>query len=189
MFEIDTEAEDNFCTEDFWKQLGKPHLCKPNIVYIGVTQGQLSVLRTFTIRATIQQMTKSRNTDLKFKVTHIPNLNLLGRNGIRQLDINLNAVLNPSGGDQMDTVHSVQPLQPDVSCQKACQQLCQDFPDLFKLELGYIKDFELEVKFNPDVKLIFCKPRVVPFTIQEELNQTYDAGIKHGEWKPTQFNA
>ena len=89
----------------------------------------------------------------------------------------------------MDTVHSVQPLQPDVSLQKACQQLCQEFPDLFKPELGCLKDFELEVKFKPDVKPIFCKPRAVPFAIQEDLSQAYDAEIKRDVWKPTQFNA
>ena len=139
MFEIDTGAGDNFCSEDVWKQLGKPSLCKPNIDYVGVTHSRLPVLGTFTITATIPETDRSRKTDLKFNVTRIPHLNLLGRDGIRQLDINLNAVLNQVGGHHMDTVHLVQPLQPDVSLQKACQQLCQEFPDLFKPELGCLR--------------------------------------------------
>ncbi|KAL5518093.1 hypothetical protein EMCRGX_G003773 [Ephydatia muelleri] len=51
-----------------------------------------------------------------------------------------------------------------------------------------LKDFQLEVKFKPDAKPIFCKPRVVPFAIQEDLCQAYDAGIAKGVWLPTQFN-
>ena len=45
------------------------------------------------------------------------------------------------------------------------------------------------MKFKEDSKPIFCKPRVVPFAIQEDLTQAYDAGIKRGIWKPTNFNA
>jgi len=45
------------------------------------------------------------------------------------------------------------------------------------------------VKFKEDAKPIFCKPRVVPYAIQEDLNHAYDAGIKRGVWKPTNFNA
>ena len=36
---------------------------------------------------------------------------------------------------------------------------------------------------------MFCKPRVVPFALLEDLNQAYDAGIAQGVWKPVQFNS
>ncbi|XP_065651290.1 uncharacterized protein LOC136079479 [Hydra vulgaris] len=62
-----------------------------------------------------------------------------------------------------------------------------EFPDLFKPELGCLKEFELEIKFKPDYKPIFCRPRSVPFAIQD-LIDAYEAGIKHGIWKRTQFN-
>ncbi|KAL5505455.1 hypothetical protein EMCRGX_G006888 [Ephydatia muelleri] len=77
-------------------------------------------------------------------------------------------------------------LKPDLALQKACEQLCREFPDLFKPELGCFKDFQLEVKFKPDAKPIFCKPRVVPFAIQENLCQAYDAGIARGAHLPGQ---
>ena len=64
-----------------------------------------------------------------------------------------------------------------------------EFPDLFKPELGCPKDFQLEVKFKPEAKPVFCKPRVVPFALLEDLNQAYDAGIAQGVWKPVQFNS
>ena len=50
------------------------------------------------------------------------------------------------------------------------------------------KNYQLEVKFKPDVTPRFCKPRTVPFAVQEDLNQAYDAGIAKGIWEPTIFN-
>ena len=80
-------------------------------------------------------------------------------------------------------------LKPDLVLQYSCRQLCQEFPDLFKPELGCLKAFQLEVKFKPDAQPIFCRPRVVPFAIQDDLCQAYDARIAGGVWQPTQFCA
>ena len=35
---------------------------------------------------------------------------------------------------------------------------------------------------------IFCKPRPVPFALQEGLAHAYEKGIAQGVWKPVQFN-
>ena len=43
------------------------------------------------------------------------------------------------------------------SLQKACKQCYQEFPDLFKPELGCLKEFESEVKFKLEARHIFCK--------------------------------
>ena len=69
-------------------------------------------------------------------------------------------------------------LKPDEKLQKECRKLCEEFPDVFKPELGKLKDFELEVKFKAEAKPMFCKPRTVPFALKEDLAQAYDAGIK-----------
>ena len=50
-----------------------------------------------------------------------------------------------------DAANSVQPLQPDVLLHKACQQLCQELPNLIMPELGYLKDFKLDIKFKSNV--------------------------------------
>ena len=50
--------------------------------------------------------------------------------------------------------------------------------DLFKPELGCLKDFELKVKFKPDANPIYCKPQTVSLTLLDDLNQAYEAGIK-----------
>ena len=58
----------------------------------------------------------------------------------------------------------------------------------YKPGLGLLKDFALDVKFKDNARLAFMKPRPVPFTAQEELNEAYDAGVKKGVWKKTQFS-
>ena len=71
-------------------------------------------------------------------------------------------------------------LKPDGKLQKECRKLCEEFPDVFKPELRKLKAFELEVKFKAETKPMFCKPRMVPFALQEDLAQAYNAGIKRG---------
>ena len=67
--------------------------------------------------------------------------------------------------------------------------MCSDFKELFKPELGCLKDFELEIKFKAEAEPVFCKSRTVPLAVLEELNHTYEAGIKQGLWIPIQFNS
>ena len=81
-----------------------------------------------------------------------------------------------------------QELKPDAALQRACRQLCQEYPDLFIAELGCLKDFQLDVKFKADAKPVYCKPRVVPFAIQEDLGKAYDAGNVRGIWQSVQLN-
>ena len=127
---------------------------------------------------------------IQFVVSKVPDLNLLGCNAIQQLNISVDSLLNIGTATSPNSVHGVlENLEPDHSLQQACKQLCQEYPELFKSELGCLKDVELEIKFKPDTQPIFCKPRPVPFVIQEDLAFSYEAGIAKGVWKPTQFNS
>nr|KAG5695889.1 hypothetical protein BaRGS_017327 [Batillaria attramentaria] len=60
--------------------------------------------------------------------------------------------------------------------------------DLFKEELGCLKDFELEIQFKSDAKPVFHKARPVPFALRDDLTKGYLEGIAKGVWKPVQFN-
>ena len=64
--------------------------------------------------------------------------------------------------------------------QKKCVKLCEKFLDLLKPELEYLKDFEVEVEFKVSAKPKFCKPRSVPFALQSDGAQVYNAGIAQG---------
>nr|KAG5707111.1 hypothetical protein BaRGS_011822 [Batillaria attramentaria] len=81
----------------------------------------------------------------------------------------------------------------EAVCRKNCinsnkgDDICKIF-NLFKEELGCLKDFELEVKFKSDAKPVFHKARPVPFALRDDLTKGYEEGIAKGVWKPVQFN-
>ena len=58
---------------------------------------------------------------------------------------------------------------------------CQEFLNLFKPELGCLKDFKLEVAFKPEATPVFRKPRTVPYAMLDDLNAAYDVGL----WRAT----
>ena len=151
----------------------------------------LLTLGTFTTVVSLQGGDSSQDKSVDFVVTKVPQLNLLGRSATVRLNVNTPALLGLPAEKQEGPI-SVRPifddLRPDPTLQDTCRQLCQEFPELFKPELRCLMYFQLEVKFKPETKPIFCKPWVVPFAIQEDLYQVYDAGIARGVWLPTQFN-
>ena len=108
---------------------------------------------------------------LPFTVTD--ELDTLGTNAINSLQLTI--LNNPV--KVLVQVDNILTVWSDQHLQQSCQQICKEFPDLWKQELGLLKDYQLKVKFKPDVTPRFCKPRTVPFTDQEDLNQAYDAGI------------
>ena len=183
MFEVDTGAGDNFriCSEDVWCDLAKPPLSPATGRYEVANRQPLPTLGIFSTVVTLQGEDSSDGKAVEFTVTKVPRLNLLGRDAIVRLQVNISALMGLPSVNRPVDASAIRPifndLKPDLALQKACEQLCQEFPDLFKQELGCLKDFQLEVKFKPDAKPIFCKPRVVPFAIQEDLCQAYDAGI------------
>ena len=143
IFEVDTGAADNFCSHDFWVKLGKPSL-KPATCHYEVANGQpLHTLGTFKAVTSLQGA-ESKNIILTFTVTNSTRLNLLGRNAIVQLGVNVQALLgvHVHSKDQLKDDFSVKPvfenLQPDAQLQMACQGLCEEFPDLFKKEFKWV---------------------------------------------------
>jgi hypothetical protein len=166
-----------------------PRLQKPLSRYETASRDPLPVLGMIEAHISLPHDSSEIRPQLKFIVTPVPNLNLIGRDAICALGISVDALLNISPETNPGSVKAVfDDLKPDTSLQKACEQLCQEFPDLFKQELGCLKDFELNVQFKDGVQPIYVKPRTVAYAVEEDLNLAYDAGISRGVWKPTQFN-
>ena len=73
---------------------------------------------------------------IPYIVTEIPDLNLLGRNAIQALEISVDKALRMKAihsSDKKEDVVRASPAsnsQPDASLQRACQELCIEFPDL-----------------------------------------------------------
>ena len=183
VFEVDTGSRDSFCSKDIWKKIGKPNLFPSSCDYVSITNGNIPVIGTFTAQVSMDNCSTNKAT-LSFNVCEY-NCNLLGRKATRELNIDLNHLLRKQ---QWRSVKAVKEEQSsDKALEDACKKVCAEFPELFKEELGCLKDFELDIKFKADAKPVFCKPRTVPYAILEDLNLAYDAGIRKGVWEPTTF--
>ena len=126
---------------------------------------------------------KSPDVTFPVIVTKVPNLNLLGRLAMMKLKLtNLTDHFreNLSCAESTATIKHVTTTGPENSLDAACIQLCGEFPTLFESTLGCLKDFSLDIRFKPEAKPIFKKPRPVPFSILQDLNEAYEAGIKRG---------
>ena len=80
---------------------------------------------------------------LPFTVTD--QLDILGTNAINSLQLTIRNNPVKVHVDNIRTIRSHQHLQ------ESCLQICKEFPDLWKPELGCLKDYSLEVKFKTDV--------------------------------------
>ena len=188
VFEVDSGARDNFCSTRTWTKLGKPTLQIAPTRYITATGSSVPVLGTF--RAKVSSGRFNRTKEVLFNVSSLTHLNILGRTAICDLEVDVLSLLKESSSDRPST--DVQVIkkedQPERELREACRELCKEFPDLFKQELGCLKDFELEVAFKPDATPVFHKARTVPYALQEDFNAAYEAGIQRGVWVPTSFN-
>ena len=189
--ELDTATTGNFITVPVWKQLGKPTLKSVKHKYESASKHDLPVCGTFTGQT--QNPASGEKCSIDYIVTKIPDLNLLGRNAIQALGISVDNAFKDvrsvkSVGPAV-THPTTPPKERYATLSKDCHALCDQFPDLFKEELGCLKDFELDVKFKSDAKPVFQKARPVPFALREDLSKGYDEGIKKGIWKQVNFNS
>ena len=99
--------------------------------------------------------------------------NLLGRDILKQfklLDCQINSVADPDA--------------------KFSEDIKSEFPNLFKNDLGCFKEKKFSIKVNEDVKPVYCKPRVIPYTlrtkVEKELERLQEEGaispITHSNW-------
>ena len=177
-FELDSGARDNFCSIEVWKKWGKPSLKPSSTRYISAIG---DAIPNIGVCEMIVSTSEFQNVPLEFNVTKLPKLNIIGRKAIVELKIDMSNLLR-------NHVLRINEEADSKTVEKACHKICQDFKECFDQELGYLKDFEVEVKFKPEAAPIFVKARTVTFSIQEDLNQALDAGIKKGIWSPTHFN-
>ena len=119
-------------------------------------------------------------TNHVFWVTEVPGLNLLGRDAMKALEISVDDFVISRA------LAIAESSKVDKGLQTACSKLYDQYAELFKPELGCLRDVELEIEFIATP--IFMKPRPVPFAIQQDLARAYETGISGGIWTPTPFN-
>ena len=181
-FDVDTGSRDSFCSKDIWEKVGKPTLEPPLCEYLTCTRNKIPVLGTFSTEVWMEN--SPTKATINFNVWEDFG-NLLGLKAMRTLKLDINDLVNTPLLSSINAV--MEDMSPDLILENSCKKVCAEFPDLFKEELGCLKDFELDVKFKSDAKPVFCKPRTVPYAMLEDLNMAYEAGIKKGVWEPTTF--
>lgn len=182
VMELDTATSANFITKHCWQKLGCPTLDEPTSRYESASKHDVPVLGTFVGNVSLPD--SSDKHDAEFIVADVPDLNLLGRTTTRDLGISVDEVLQSTVSCNAVFDH----IKEDTRLRNACRLLCEEFPELWKPELGCLKDVELEVRFSRNYKPVFYKARPVPMAIQEDLEKAYQEGIAKGVWEPVQFN-
>ena len=75
-------------------------------------------------------------------MTELPNLNLLGRSAIEHLGISVDNLMQQNiPGSSIVCRVVFEDLETDRKLQNEYRKLCKGFPDVFKPELGKLKDF------------------------------------------------
>ena len=156
-FLVDTGASCNLLSRSTWKKIGTPRLQKDEThPLISASNDVIPTTGTTDLKVTVT--TEDGHTlsqVLPFTVTD--ELDILGTNAINSLQL---TILNNPVKVHVDNILTV---RSDQHLQQSCLQICKEFPDLWKQELGRLKDYQLEVKFKPDVTPQFCN--LVPFGI------------------------
>ena len=163
-FELDSGARDNFCSLEVWTEWERPELKLSATKYVSATGDRIPIVGVCQVTASTSE---SEEVPLLFNVSKLPKLNILGRKAIVDLKNDMSALLR-------NHVLQIAEESESKALQRDCHKLCEEFKECFEPELGCLQDFELEVKFKPEAKPVFVKARTVPFSLQEDLNQTLE---------------
>ena len=154
-FLVDTGASCNLLSRSTWKKIGTPRLQKDETrPLISASNDIIPTTGTTDLKVTVTTEDGHTHSQvLPFTVTD--QLDILGTNAINSLQL---TILNNPVKVHVDNILTV---RSDQHLQQSCLQICKEFPDLWKQELGRLKDYQLEVKFKPDVTPRFCNKDIL----------------------------
>ena len=94
-FEIDTGGGESFIGKNTWHKIGKPTFEEPTQHFESASQHQLPILKSITLQTetSAHSHISDNQKRLKFNVSELPMLNLLGRNAIKQLGISVDTLM------------------------------------------------------------------------------------------------
>ncbi|KII72660.1 hypothetical protein RF11_15168 [Thelohanellus kitauei] len=139
-----------------------------------------------TCRLRISTCSNEKIKDISFNVIRTKNLNILSLSLIKKYSISLDSLIDNEA--ECSRVLKIENPRSDEVLVKKCMDCCADYLELWKKELGTLKNYEIEVAFMADATPKFCKPRTIPFALRESVDKSLEAGIRSGVWETTQFN-
>ena len=127
--------------------------------------------------------------NLKLFVIKGTGTNLLGRDWINVIQLDLNKVINTSTIKQMKTndVKMVPDnLSPDI--QKRLNKILEKHSALFEDRIGRMKGYKAKIYLKADATPKFAKARTVPFALEDSINAELDRLEQEGILKSVPFS-
>ena len=168
--EIDTGAAMSIISQQTYEcEFSHLPLQKATVKLRAYNGGRIPVLGQITVKVVYEGQVK----DLPLLVVKGRGTTLCGRNWLKELKLNWQQIkyLN------------------ERKC-RSIKEVLDKYSEVFKEELGTLKDIKASIIVRPEVSPIFCKHRPLPFAMKErveqELKRLEEANIispvKHSEW-------
>ncbi|XP_043244968.1 uncharacterized protein LOC122393203 [Amphibalanus amphitrite] len=162
--ELDTGAAVSVCSDSVLRQLwpsGGPSLEPCNVTLKTYSGEQLSVCGQVTVN--VEHGGQAARLPLIIVKGSGPCL--FGRNWLSQIRLDWPTVCRVSSASRV-------------------QPVLDEFPDVFRDELGCFRGGEVTIDVDPDGQPRFFKPRAVPLAYREAVDAQLEKEIQHGLWEP-----
>jgi len=175
-FECDSGSRVSIMNIDQFKKLQvKSPILQTNISFRSYTGDVFKPVGYVKLNVSCQENTSLQNlylVDLKKDP-------ILGREWIRNLNINLNA-MNTDCVKQISTT--------DIN--NSIDTLKKKYADVFEQKIGKIPNYTCQLKLHSDAKPIFIKPRTVPYALRSDVEKEIERlesqdiiqKVEHSEW-------
>ena len=169
--ELDTGSGLTIINEQMYSKIAKPNqlnpLQKTDIILKTYTGEKIDILGSAQVVACYQ----GKEVVLPVQVVKGVGPNLLGRDWINQLKVSV--------GSRCNLLNSESNLD----------HLLGKHAELFKPELGTLKDFKAILYLKPDATPKFCRGRTVPFALKKPVEVALDSLVEQGIISPVKFSS
>ncbi|XP_064462484.1 uncharacterized protein LOC135373169 [Ornithodoros turicata] len=166
--QVDTGSKHTVLDHQSWLKLGKPELSQPKYSLQGFNQNHIALKGQGQVDVSYQ----GRSHRLEIVVTESTHTNLLGREWIEKLGVDLNGLF----------VGAVDSLPGSFATG------LQSHKDLFRKELGRCQKIKVHLQLKADATPKFFKPRPIPFALRSQVEEDLDRQVRNGVLTPIEYS-
>ncbi|XP_064469808.1 uncharacterized protein K02A2.6-like [Ornithodoros turicata] len=164
LLQVDTGSQATLLNTSTYVRLGKPKLKQPRFRLRSFSKDDIPLRGQTEVEVSYG----GRKRKLEVFFTNMEHTNLLGRDWIRHLGLDLNELF----------VGSV--VRPGSSLEKVLSK----FPDLFQSRLGRCTKTKVHLHFKEAAQPKFFKPRPIPFATRQAVEADIERQVKNGVLTP-----
>lgn len=166
--QVDTGSRHTLLDHQSWLKLGKPKLSQPTYNLQGFNQNSIVLKGQGQVEVSYQ----GRNHRLEIVVTESTHTNLLGREWIEKLGVDLNQLF----------VGAVDRLPSSFAT------VLHSHKNLFRKELGRCHKIKVHVQLKAGAVPKFFKPRPIPFALRSLVEEDLDRQVRNGVLTPVEYS-